>query len=98
MNQSSLIDVDSARLTSCAGNFDDGAANNGALITVGGVGDSTNNPANPNQEPADARTPRVQDDELYNLVPFMDTVDTQLAGQYVQPFCRSKTPSRETSR
>jgi Tol biopolymer transport system component len=76
--QSSLIDVNSARLTSCAGNFDDGAGNNGALITVGGVGDSTNNPADPNQEPADGGTPRVQDDELYNLAPLMDTGDTQL--------------------
>jgi hypothetical protein len=77
-NQSSLIDVNSARLTSCAGNFDDGFLANGALITVGGVGDSTNNPSDPNQEPADGGTPRVQDDELYNLAPLMHTGDTHL--------------------
>jgi hypothetical protein len=77
-NQSSTVDVNGARLTSCAGNYDDGAGNDGALITVGGVGDSLDNPANPLQFPGDGTTPRGTDDELYNLVPFIASGDTQL--------------------
>ena len=69
--QSSLVDINSVRLTSCAGNYDDGDAANGALITVGGVGDSIDNPADPNQQPADGALPRVLDDELYNLEPLL---------------------------
>jgi hypothetical protein len=76
--QSSLVDVNGTRLTSCAGNHDDGFGNDGALITVGGVGDSTANPANPLQQPADGGTPRVTDDELYNIAPFTSQGDTQL--------------------
>ena len=63
-SQFSIIDVNSQRLTSCAGNFDDGQGNNGGLITVGGVGDSTDNPADPNSQTG-------FDDELYNLEPFL---------------------------
>ena len=70
--QFSTIDVNAQRLTSCAGNFDDGQANNGALITVGGVGDTTDNPTDPNA------TDTGTDDELYNLVPFLKKGDTQL--------------------
>lgn len=77
-DQSSTVDVNGARLTSCAGNFDDGVGNNGALITVGGVGDSLDNPDNPNQLPGDGTTPRTTDDELYNLVPFIHAGDQQL--------------------
>lgn len=56
LSQSSLVDVNGTRLTSCAGNFDDGLeGDNDALITTGGVGDSTNNPAFPLQQPAMAR-------------------------------------------
>lgn len=62
--QFSLVDVNSQRLTSCAGNYDDGVGNNGGLITVGGVGDSIDNPADPN-------TQTGTDDELYNLDPFL---------------------------
>jgi hypothetical protein len=62
--QFSLVDVNSQRLTSCAGNYDDGVGNNGGLITVGGVGDSIDNPADPN-------TQTGADDELYNLDPFL---------------------------
>jgi hypothetical protein len=61
--QFSIVDVNSQRLTSCAGNYDDGFGNNGALITVGGVGDLTDNPT-----PPDAP---LLDDELYNLEPFL---------------------------
>jgi hypothetical protein len=66
--QVSLVDVttDSTinrRLTSCAGGHDDGALSNGALITTGGVGDST---ANPDPFCSGNDGPSV-DDELYNL-------------------------------
>lgn len=61
--QVSQIDVNGRRLTSCAGGQDDGAGANGALITGGGIGDSTDNP-----DPfcTTAGGPR-SDDELYNL-------------------------------
>ncbi len=64
-DQFSIVDVNNARMTSCAGNFDDGYRGNGGLITVGGVGDSTNNPADPNSSNSG------EDDELYNLDPFL---------------------------
>ncbi len=51
------------RLTTSAGGQDDGAGINGALITVGGIGDS---PANPSPFASSFDGPRV-DDELYNL-------------------------------
>jgi hypothetical protein len=70
-SQSSLVDVNGVRLTSCAGNFDDGAGENGALITVGGVGDLPDNPADPNQQPGDGTLVRVLDDELYDLAPLL---------------------------
>jgi hypothetical protein len=72
----------SRRLTTCAGGEDDGQSINGALITAGGVGDSTGNP-----DPACSYDdgPRV-DDELYNLAagnsansaPFISKGDTWL--------------------
>ncbi len=63
-SQFSIVDVNSQRLTSCAGNFDDGLGNDGALVTVGGVGDLTDNPVDPNNQTG-------VDDELYNLSPFL---------------------------
>ena len=39
--QFSTVNVNSQRLTSSAGNFNDGLGNNGALVTVGGVGATT---------------------------------------------------------
>ncbi|MGI0026216.1 MAG: SdrD B-like domain-containing protein [Nitrosopumilaceae archaeon] len=66
--QFSTVDINGQRLTSCAGNYDDGVGNNGGLITMGGVGDSINNPA-------DVPT---QDDELYNLAPYLNNGDTQI--------------------
>jgi hypothetical protein len=68
-DQSSQIDVRTSnnpiarRLTTSAGGSDDGTPDNGALITVGGIGDSPENP-DPFASPIDG--PRV-DDELYNL-------------------------------
>jgi hypothetical protein len=77
--QFSTVDVDGARLTSCAGNWDDGYSSDGGLITVGGVGDSTDNPTDPNA--MDIGT----DDELYNLVPFLHTGDTSMTLQTTNP-------------
>ncbi len=70
--QYSIVTVNGDPLTSCAGNFDDGDAADGALITVGGVGDSTDNPADP------LATDSGTDDELYNLVPFLTEGDTEI--------------------
>ena len=76
--QSSTIEVNGTRISSCAGNYDDGAARDGALITVGGVGDAIDNPSNPNQKPGDGSAPRTSDDELYDLRPFLAKGTTQL--------------------
>ena len=73
--QFSLIDVNGQRLSSAAGGQDDGAQSNGALITAGGVGDSNENPSDPNAGPTtDPRT----DDELYDLRPFIADGDTSI--------------------
>jgi hypothetical protein len=74
--------ADGRLLTSAAGGNDDGsfAAANGALLTVGGVGDNPLNPPDPNQIGA------AYDDELYNLAlgndvsadPFLRNGDTWL--------------------
>ncbi len=77
--QFSTVDVNSQRLTSCAGNFDDGLGGNGGLITVGGVGDSLTNPADPNSSNTG------EDDELYNLKPFLKSGDTQLSIKTTNP-------------
>ncbi|MBA3037967.1 MAG: PEP-CTERM sorting domain-containing protein [Desulfobacterium sp.] len=76
-------DPTARRLTSAAGGNDDGGfvAANGALITVGGVGDDPANPADPYARGA------AYDDELYNLAlgngsnadPFIAAGDTWLS-------------------
>lgn len=68
-NQFSNVDVNGTRLTSSAGGFDDGAFANGALITVGGIGDSAANPTDP-------LSGASADDELYTLTPFLKKGDT----------------------
>jgi len=81
-SQYSRIDVDGRRLTTSAGGEDDGVASNGALITLGGIGDSTDNPADPNAFPNGERS----DDELYNLatgnrissLPYVDQGDDEI--------------------
>ncbi len=60
----SFLDVNTRRLTSSAGGQDDGASANGALITVGGLGDSSANPPDPNSF-VNGQT--GQDDEFYDL-------------------------------
>lgn len=64
--QHSIVNVNGQRLTSLAGGQDDGQGANGALITVGGIGDSNDNPP-----PFDLSTGPREDDELYNLLPFV---------------------------
>jgi len=72
--QYSIVDVNGARLTTSAGGEDDGVPNqNGGLITVGGIGDLNDNPADPYATSTDYR----DDDELYNLIPFVTDGETQ---------------------
>ena len=66
--QYSIVDVNGQRLTTSAGGEDDGVLANGALITVGGIGDINTNPPDPYQ--TDIGGARY-DDELYNLIPFV---------------------------
>lgn len=70
--QYSIIDVNGKRLTTSAGGEDDGISSNGGLITVGGIGDVNTNPVNPTATPTTCR----DDDELYNLIPFVTQGDT----------------------
>jgi PKD repeat protein len=72
--QYSLIDVNGRRMTSSAGGEDDGQTQNGALLTVGGLGDSHDNPSDPYASPTHPRS----DDELYDLSPFVNEGDTEL--------------------
>jgi hypothetical protein len=83
----SQVDVNGQRLTSCAGNIDDGVGtiSDGMLLTVGGLDDSNDNPADPLQRAGDSGTPRVKDDELYNLKPFVKTGDTLIMVNTVNP-------------
>ena len=74
--QVSHIDVNGSALTRCAGGQDDGAPANGALITVGGLGDSAANAI-------DCST--NTDDELYDLGSFMSTGDTQIVIDTLNP-------------
>jgi hypothetical protein len=80
--QFSTVDVNGSRLTSAAGGQDDGIAANGALITIGGIGDSPTNPANPFATPNG--DPRF-DDELYTLTPFLKAGDTQIQIKTTNP-------------
>lgn len=65
--QSSNVAVNAQPLTAAAGGEDDGVDANGALITVGGIGDSLDNPVDPTAYPVHPRS----DDELYDLRPFV---------------------------
>ena len=73
--QFSVVKVNGTQMTTSAGGQDDGEpnANNGALITVGGIGDTDDNPP-PNALPTSIRT----DDELYSLIPFVHTGDSAI--------------------
>lgn len=80
--QYSQIDVNGTRISSASGGQDDcdvfslpsnECGMNGALMTVGGSGDTNTNQANPL---ATATTNAHSDDELYNLLPFVNNGDT----------------------
>ena len=77
----SQIDVNGARMTSSAGGQDDGGGFNGGLITAGGVGDSNANPPDPFAPPTDT----FYDDELYDLVPFVNDGDTAIVVDTFNP-------------
>ncbi len=70
----SSLDVNGSRLTSSAGGQDDGVATDGALITVGGIGDTNENPPPLVDTPTSTRF----DDELYNLLPFVESGVTSI--------------------
>lgn len=80
--QFSQIDVNGVRMTTSAGGQDDGAGENGALITMGGLDDTNDNPADPNVN--DINGPRY-DDELYNLLPFTANGDKVITVNTLNP-------------
>jgi hypothetical protein len=69
--QDSTIKIDEQLMTSCAGGYDDSPTTQ-FLISVGGIGDSIDDPANP------ATTTEGTEDELYDLRPFLHNGDTQM--------------------
>ena len=73
-SQYSIVEVNGNRMTTSAGGQDDGYDGDGGLLTVGGIGDSNNNPADPYAMPTGPRS----DDELYNLIPFVSDGDTSI--------------------
>jgi hypothetical protein len=77
--QDSIIEVDSKRLTSCAGGSDDGEVYPEHLITVGGIGDSLEDPSNP------FTTTEGEEDELYTLTPFLENGETELTIETKNP-------------
>jgi hypothetical protein len=83
--QSSQIDINGQRLTSDAGHTDDGEFANGALITVGGIGDSRDNPIDPFE--GEICVPFVigTDDELYDVTSYVNDGDTQMLVHTVNP-------------
>jgi hypothetical protein len=80
-NQRSQVSVNGQRITSSSGGEDDGASSNGALITVGGIGDLNTNPADPLAGPVNPRT----DDELYSILPFITNTTTSLNINTINP-------------
>ena len=77
MGQFTQVDVNGSRLTTSAGGQDDGFDYVfGGLITAGGIGDSLDNPINPDAKPDG--DPHL-DDELYNLSSFMEAGDNQIS-------------------
>lgn len=69
-SQSTTVRINNSVITTCAGGQDDGGGGSG-LITVGGIGDSSNNPLCDNSGP-------YQDDEFYNLKPFLAAGDASI--------------------
>ena len=82
--QFSIVNVNGTRLTSCAGGADDGAVMNSALITVGGVGDSTANPSDPFCQAGNLNC-STTDDELYGIAGFLNQGDAQVQLRTINP-------------
>ena len=84
--QTSYVDVNGVRLTSSAGGNDEGEDFNGALITVGGVGDSRANPALPMfNDPCSYTDFTVYDDELYDIAGFIGAGSTSMTVHTYNP-------------
>ncbi len=81
-NQFSQITVNGSRLSTSSGGEDDGALADGALLTVGGLDDSTTNPSSPFG--GHGNNPRA-DDELYSLLPFINAGTTQVKVDTLNP-------------
>jgi hypothetical protein len=83
--QDSTITVDGTTLADEAGNYEDCATfpncGNGALFTVGGVGDNLDNPTVPAPSQFDANN----DDELYSLAPFVSVGDSSINVSTLNP-------------
>jgi len=103
-SQYSTVKVDDKLMTSAAGGQDDcfekysptpnwdgnGPCGNGTLITVGGIGDSLEDPKNPEATPGEceaeggAEVPRC-DDELYSLLPFVNSGESAISFETDNP-------------
>jgi hypothetical protein len=81
VQQFSEVSVNNQRITSSAGGEDDGASSNGALITVGGLGDLNTNPTNPFANP----TNPFSDDELYSLLPLISNTTSSILINTINP-------------
>jgi len=78
--QTSYIDVNGQRFTSSAGGNDDGEDDNGALVTVGGVGNSRANPDDPMyNDPCLYEDFTDYDDELYDIASRVNDGDTGMS-------------------
>ncbi len=73
--QTSLIEINGQRLTSAAGGSDDAQPWDGSMLTVGGIGDSHANPADPFAPPTSA----TSDDELYSLLPLITSATQNIS-------------------
>lgn len=76
--QQSTISVNGTLISSSAGGNDDGDYADGALITVGGIGDSRDLPADPFFT-CDNSDYTFYDDELYDVVSFVNDGDVALS-------------------
>ncbi|MCA9783275.1 MAG: T9SS type A sorting domain-containing protein [Candidatus Cloacimonetes bacterium] len=83
--QNSQVDINGQRLTSDAGHTDDGEFANGALITVGGIGDDRANPLDPFEGDPCVPFAVGTDDELYDVTPFINNGDTSMLVHTVNP-------------
>ena len=80
-DQYTIIDINGRRLTTSAGGPDDGSPSPGALITIGGIDDSTENPSDPTALPVNL----ASDDELYDLRPFLTAGGTKIVVKTSSP-------------